>query len=203
MRVLLLRTIAEIARSEISARGLAPACRPPLTLPVNRPKMRHRIFLILSFPVPFLTCQGVVMAICKSRAVAMSLLACAAIVLLMPDPTAAQIGSGISGVVRDTSGAVLPGVTVEAASRVLIEGSRTTVTDSGGQYQIIDLRPGEYTVTFTLPGLPDRQARRHHPLGRIHRHDQRGAAGRVSSRSRSPSPARRRSSTSATRCRSR
>ena len=48
---------------------------------------------------------------------------------------------------------VLPGVTVEAASPVLIEGSRSTVTDSNGQYQIIDLRPGDYTVTFTLAGF--------------------------------------------------
>jgi hypothetical protein len=65
----------------------------------------------------------------------------------------AQIGSGISGVVKDSSGAVLPGVTVEAASPVLIEGSKTTVTDSSGAYQIIDLRPGDYTVTFTLAGF--------------------------------------------------
>src|SRR5688572_17275038 len=93
------------------------------------------------------------MAIRKPRAVAISLLACAAFLLLTANPTVAQIGSGISGVVRDTSGAVLPGVTVEAASSVLIEGSRTTVTDSGGQYQITDLRPGEYSVTFTLTGF--------------------------------------------------
>ena len=48
---------------------------------------------------------------------------------------------------------VLPGVTVEVASPVLIEGSRSTITDSDGQYQMIDLRPGDYTVTFTLPGF--------------------------------------------------
>jgi hypothetical protein len=74
-------------------------------------------------------------------------------VLMTPAAALAQIGSGISGVVRDSSGAVLPGVTVEAASAVLIEGSRTTMTDSSGQYQIIDLRPGDYVVTFTLPGF--------------------------------------------------
>lgn len=73
--------------------------------------------------------------------------------LLVSTPVAARIGSGISGVVRDVSGAVLPGVTIEAASPVLIEGSRSTVTASGGQYQIIDLRPGDYTVTFTLTGF--------------------------------------------------
>ncbi len=75
-------------------------------------------------------------------------------VLLLASTTAfAQIGSGISGVVRDPSGGVLPGVVVEVASPALIEGSRSTVTDSNGQYQIIDLRPGDYTVTFTLAGF--------------------------------------------------
>ncbi|MGH9204347.1 MAG: carboxypeptidase-like regulatory domain-containing protein, partial [Vicinamibacterales bacterium] len=76
-----------------------------------------------------------------------------AVVLLISTTASAQIGSGISGVVRDASGAVMPGVTVEAASPVLIEGSRSTITDSSGQYQIIDLRPGSYTVTFTLTGF--------------------------------------------------
>jgi hypothetical protein len=73
--------------------------------------------------------------------------------VLSAPPASAQVSSGISGVVKDSSGAVLPGVTVEAASPALIEGSRTTVTDSSGHYQIIDLRPGDYTVTFTLAGF--------------------------------------------------
>jgi len=75
--------------------------------------------------------------------------------LLWPVVTKAQtLGSGaIAGVVRDTTGAVLPGVTVEAASPALIEKVRTVVTDSQGLYRIIDLRPGVYTVTFTLPGF--------------------------------------------------
>jgi hypothetical protein len=64
----------------------------------------------------------------------------------------AQTGA-IAGVVRDTSGAVLPGVTVEAASPALIEKTRTVVTDEAGQYKVIDLRPGIYTVTFTLAGF--------------------------------------------------
>ena len=59
----------------------------------------------------------------------------------------------IAGTVRDTSGAVLPGVTVEAASPALIEKVRTVTTDGAGQFQIIDLRPGMYTVTFTLAGF--------------------------------------------------
>ena len=63
-----------------------------------------------------------------------------------------QLGS-IAGVVRDTSGAVLPGVTVEAASPALIEKARTVVTDGQGQYKVIDLRPGVYSVTFTLSGF--------------------------------------------------
>ncbi len=61
--------------------------------------------------------------------------------------------SGIAGAVRDTSSAVLPGVTVEAASPALIEKVRTVVTDAQGQYKIIDLRPGTYSVTFSLPGF--------------------------------------------------
>src|SRR5262245_36780584 len=59
----------------------------------------------------------------------------------------------IAGTVRDESGAVMPGVTVEASSPVLIEKVRTGTTDSAGQYRIINLSPGVYTVTFTLPGF--------------------------------------------------
>ena len=73
------------------------------------------------------------------------------LVLLLPVVASAQ--AAISGVVRDASGAVLPGVTVEAASPVLIEKVRAAVTDGSGQYAIENLRPGLYTVTFTLPGF--------------------------------------------------
>jgi hypothetical protein len=59
----------------------------------------------------------------------------------------------LAGIARDTSGAVLPGVTVEAASPVLIEKVRTATTDETGRYTIPDLRPGDYTVTFTLTGF--------------------------------------------------
>ncbi|OFW49102.1 MAG: hypothetical protein A3G77_10065 [Acidobacteria bacterium RIFCSPLOWO2_12_FULL_68_19] len=59
----------------------------------------------------------------------------------------------ITGTVRDSSGAVLPGVTVEAASPALIEKVRSGVTDGQGVYRIVDLRPGPYTVTFTLQGF--------------------------------------------------
>ena len=68
-------------------------------------------------------------------------------------PAAAWAQTSIAGVVRDTSGAVLPGVTVEASSPALIEKVRSVVTDSQGAYRIVDLRPGPYVVTFTLPGF--------------------------------------------------
>jgi len=61
--------------------------------------------------------------------------------------------SAIAGTVKDTSGAVLPGVTVEAASAVLIEKAKTVVTDSEGNYKIVDLRPGSYVLTFSLEGF--------------------------------------------------
>ena len=72
-------------------------------------------------------------------------------VFLVPQLASAQ--SAITGVVKDVSGAVLPGVTVEAASDVLIEKVRSTVSDGSGLYRIVDLRPGTYVVTFTLPGF--------------------------------------------------
>jgi hypothetical protein len=73
--------------------------------------------------------------------------------LLLPPVAFGQAASGFAGVVKDTTGAVLPGVTVEAASPVLIEKVRTATTDDQGQYKIIDLRPGLYTITFTLEGF--------------------------------------------------
>jgi hypothetical protein len=74
--------------------------------------------------------------------------------LVLPGAALAQLSpSGIAGVVRDTSGAVLPGVTVEAASPALIEKVRTVVTDAEGQYKIVDLRIGTYSVVFSLTGF--------------------------------------------------
>jgi hypothetical protein len=73
------------------------------------------------------------------------------VLLLTPTASAQQAtASAIAGVVRDASGGVLPGVTVEAASPALIEKVRTVVSDSEGRYNIVDLRPGTYVVTFTL-----------------------------------------------------
>lgn len=68
-------------------------------------------------------------------------------------PALAQAQATLAGVVRDTSGAVLPGVTVESSSPVLIEKTRSAVTDGSGQYRITDLPPGAYTITFTLSGF--------------------------------------------------
>ena len=73
--------------------------------------------------------------------------------LMFLSAAAAFAPSAISGVVRDTSGAVLTGVTVEASSPALIEKTRTAVADSGGLFTIVDLRPGTYTVTFSLAGF--------------------------------------------------
>ena len=74
------------------------------------------------------------------------------LLLILPANTA-DAQSALAGVVRDASGGVLPGVTVEASSPALIEQVRTVITDDAGQYRIVDLRPGVYTVTFTLPGF--------------------------------------------------
>jgi hypothetical protein len=85
-------------------------------------------------------------ALCTARA-ALLTLACVAI------PTVSFAQSAIAGTVKDTSGAVLPGVTVEAASPVLIEKVRSVTTNDQGQFTIVDLRPGTYSVKFTLPGF--------------------------------------------------
>src|SRR4051812_40618674 len=79
------------------------------------------------------------------------LFAVAALLLLVPRSAFSQ--ASITGVVKDASGGVLPGVSVEAASPALIEKVRTAVTDGAGQYRVEDLRPGTYTVTFTLQGF--------------------------------------------------
>jgi hypothetical protein len=73
------------------------------------------------------------------------------LVVLLPSAAFAQ--AAITGLVKDASGAVLPGATVEAASPVLIEKVRSVVSDATGQYRIVNLLPGTYSVTFTLPGF--------------------------------------------------
>ena len=74
-------------------------------------------------------------------------------VCALSSPVWSQQASGIAGAVTDSSGAVMPGVTVEASSPALIEKVRSVTTAADGRYNIVDLRPGTYTVTFTLPGF--------------------------------------------------
>ncbi len=100
------------------------------------------------------------------------------LICLVMLPASAYAQASITGVVKDSSGAVLPGVTVEAASPVLIEKVRSAVTDGSGQYRIVDLRAGLYDVTFTLTGFSTvkREGGRADRL--VHRVDQRGDEGR-------------------------
>ncbi len=84
----------------------------------------------------------------------LGLIALVALVGLILAPAAAYAQqASVAGTVKDSSGAVLPGVTVEVSSPALIEKTRTAVTDGSGHYQVIQLLPGTYTVTFTLPGF--------------------------------------------------
>ena len=76
-----------------------------------------------------------------------------ALVWIVSTPRSGMAQSAIVGMVKDTSGAVLPGVTVEASSDVLIEKTRAVTTDGSGRSKIVDLRPGQYVVTFSLPGF--------------------------------------------------
>ena len=91
------------------------------------------------------------------RRLLLSLVVVFAAILVLPSDVHAQ--AAIAGVVKDGTGAALPGVTVEASSPALIERARTVVTDGAGQYRIIDLSPGIYDVTFTITGFkPIRRA---------------------------------------------
>src|SRR6266404_5188109 len=102
------------------------------------------------YRLPF---KGPQLVISLRRAAMLSRHVLAALVLSVIVPTAAYAQGSITGVVRDSSGAVLPGVTVEAASPALLERVRTVASDGTGQYRIEDLRPGAYTVTFSLSGF--------------------------------------------------
>jgi hypothetical protein len=76
-----------------------------------------------------------------------------ALAVILSCPALSRAQSAIAGVVKDDTGAVLPGVTVEASSPALIEKARSVVSDDNGQFKIIDLRPGDYTVVFSLQGF--------------------------------------------------
>ena len=77
----------------------------------------------------------------------------AALSVLLLFPAAALAQAAITGLVKDASGGVLPGVTVEVASPVLIEKVRSVTTDATGQYRVVDLRPGTYSVTVSVAGF--------------------------------------------------
>ena len=133
----------------------------------------------------------------------LKLWAIASALVLLPSLAAAQgaLARGtLTGTVRDAAGAVLPGVTVEAASPALIEKVRTAVTDSAGVYRIVNLDPGVYTLTFTLEGFSQvkrEEAIELHRLGDADDPDR--DARRQPHRRPSPSPARARWSTSSPR----
>ena len=89
----------------------------------------------------------------KSQHAIAALFLCQCLVLAPSTASAQAVTGSIGGIVRDSTGGVLPGVSVEAASPALIEKVRTVVTDAQGVYKIVDLRPGVYAVTFTLSGF--------------------------------------------------
>ena len=86
----------------------------------------------------------------RPKTVAAGLVVLGALVL---GSSAAYAQSSIIGTVKDNTGGVLPGVVVEISSPVLIEKTKSAVTDTQGQFCVVDLRPGSYTILFTLPGF--------------------------------------------------
>ena len=76
-----------------------------------------------------------------------------AVAFMAVTPAVVWAQASVTGTVRDTSGAVLPGVTVEGSSSALIEKMRAAVTDGSGQFRITDLPSGTYRVSFSLPGF--------------------------------------------------
>src|SRR5581483_5026561 len=108
---------------------------------------RFRYANIPSFHEPAVSRGGVLMKLLRIGLFVLSGL------MFVPVLALARATSSIAGVVRDTSGGVMPGVTVEASSPALIEKTRTAVTDADGQYKLINLSPGTYTVTFSLEGF--------------------------------------------------
>ena len=110
-----------------------------------------------------------------------------AIAVVVSVPMAAFAQATLSGLVRDTSGAVLPGVTVEASSPVLIEKVRSGVTDGTGRYTIPDLRPGTYRLTFSLTGFKTVVREGVELSGTAVLHGQRRPARSAACRRRSPS----------------
>src|SRR5205085_3261685 len=105
-------------------------------------------------PVPDTTYQRGTLVNCEEGSSMRRLLLSAfALACVLALPTTARAQSAFAGVVKDATGAVLPGVTVEASSPALIEKVRSVTTDANGAYKIENLRPGTYTLTFNLPGF--------------------------------------------------
>ena len=127
------------------------------------------------------------------------LLAFVALLILATHGAAQTLPTGIAGTVRDATGAVIPGVTVEAASDALIEKVRTVVSDEHGEYKIIDLRSGTYTVTFSLPGFSTIKREADRTADGVHREDRRRHARRLARGDDHRSGVRARSSTCRTR----
>ena len=111
----------------------------------------------------------------------------AALSVLLLFPAAAFAQAAITGVVKDASGGVLPGVTVEVASPVLIEKVRSVATDATGQYRVVDLRPGTYSVTFSLAGFKTVKREGIELTGTICGHGERRSDASARWRKRSPS----------------
>src|SRR6187200_2747326 len=97
-------------------------------------------------PHPYRNSDGA----CAMTTLSRTLLLAAGLTFLASGVASSQT---LAGTVRDTSGAILPGVTVEASSPALIEKARAAAADGNGQYQITNLPPGTYSITFTLPGF--------------------------------------------------
>ena len=112
------------------------------------------------------------------RALAKLATPCLWVAVMAFTPAVAYAQATIAGIVRDTSGAVLPGVTVEASSPALIEKVRSVVTDDTGQFQIVNLAPGTYSVTFTLPGFNSVSAHGRRAVRVVRREDRRRDARR-------------------------
>ena len=108
----------------------------------------------------------------------------AAVALFALLPTLAFAQATIAGVVRDASAAVLPGVSVEVTSPVLIEKTRAVVSDGTGQYRITDLPPGTYAMTLLADRFRDGEAGRTRGVGLRRHHVERRIAGRRACRKR-------------------
>jgi hypothetical protein len=101
------------------------------------------------------------------------------VALLASSATAQTLGSGIVGTVKDESGAVVPGVSIELSSPALMGGTQTIYSDTQGQYRLVDLRPGIYALAFALDGFQTVRQGGDHPACGVHRDHQHRPEGGV------------------------